>query len=78
MTAAPETDTAATPELSPRDVRSRAEMTEAEMARLMDMSLFGYQNWEAGRRRPGGPARQLLKLIDADPARVKSVLTRVA
>lgn len=67
--------TSATPaELSPREVRESADMTQEEMAEVLNMSLFGYQSWEAGRRRPGGPARQMLKLIEDDPEHVKRVV----
>lgn len=68
----------AAPELHPKDVREAVDMTPAEMADLLDMSVFGYQSWEAGRRRPGGPARQLLRLINEDVDAVKRLLARAA
>ncbi|MDF0599318.1 helix-turn-helix domain-containing protein [Psychromarinibacter sp. C21-152] len=61
-------------ELNPRTVREEAGLSPEEMADLLGMGLYGYQSWEAGRRRPGGPARQMLKLIDDDVAKVKAVL----
>lgn len=67
----PETEPA---DLNPREVREKAGLSQTEMAELMDMSPFGYQSWENGQRRPGGPARRLLKLIDADAAQVQRVL----
>lgn len=74
----PDTEAEASTELDPRAVREAAGMTAAEMADLLDMSVFGYQSWEDGRRRPGGPARQMLKLIDQAPDTVRNLLARAA
>lgn len=58
----------------PRAIREKAGLTRAEMAELLGMSEFGYSAWEAGTRRPGGPAFQLLRLIEADPQMVRATL----
>jgi len=63
-----------TPEIEPRQVREAAGLSQTEMAALMGMSLNGYQLWEQGARRPGGPARRLLQLIAADPKMVIATL----
>ncbi len=52
--------------LNPLEVRQRVALSEGEMADLMGMSLNGYQQWESGRRRPGGPAFKLLALLATD------------
>ncbi len=52
---------------TPRTVREKAGLTEAEMAGLIGMSEFAYREWEKGTRRPGGPAFKLLALLDAQP-----------
>jgi len=54
-------------EIDPKAVREKAGLAAAEMAALIGMSEYGYTAWEAGHRRPGGPAHRLLALIDADP-----------
>ena len=40
--------------VDPREVRTHARLTQAEMAPLMGMSLSGYRKWEQGQRRPCG------------------------
>lgn len=59
---------------NPRQVREKAELTEAAMAELMGMSQNGYELWEKGARKPGGPAYRLLRLIDNDPTGVIAAL----
>lgn len=61
-------------ELDPKTVRQKAGLTAEEMASLMAMSGFGYTAWENGTRRPGGPAYQLLRLLDENPATVAKAL----
>ncbi|TYB82300.1 helix-turn-helix domain-containing protein [Maritimibacter fusiformis] len=58
----------------PKPVREKAGLTSEEMAGLMGMSRNGYEAWENGARRPGGPAFRLLRLISDDPARVIAAL----
>ncbi len=57
-------------DLDPRAVREKAALERPEMAALMGMSDFGYNAWEAGTRRPGGPAYRLLRLIERHPKTV--------
>lgn len=54
-------------EILPERVREKLGLSVAEMAELVGMSEFGYRNWEAGSRRPGGPALKLVALLDAQP-----------
>ena len=41
--------------MTPREVREHANLTQAQMAPLMGMSLSGYRKWEQGTRRVSGP-----------------------
>ena len=57
-------------EFSPIDVqhiRAKFLATQAQFAWLIGIKLATLRNWETGRRRPHGPARALLRAIDADP-----------
>ena len=44
--------------VSPREVRERAKLTQAQMAPLMGISLSGYKKWEQGARWVSGPRRR--------------------
>lgn len=57
--------------VAPREVRRQANLTQAQMAPLMGMSLSGYRKWEQGQRRISGPAAALLRLIQTEPEAVK-------
>ena len=64
-------------EFSPADIRLiRAGFvaTQKQFARLIGISPETLRNWERGRRRPHGPARALLRAIDADPFAVARAL----
>ncbi len=64
-------------EFSPEDVRMiRASFraTQQEFADLVGIKRETLRNWEEGRRRPHGPARALLRAIDADPVQLARVL----
>ena len=69
-----DTDTSDPELLDPATVRAKAGLTIEEMAALMAMSAFGYTAWERGNRRPGGPAFQLLRLLNDDPKTVAKAL----
>ena len=60
--------------VTPRQVRERASLTQAQMAPLMGMSLSGYRKWEQGTRRVSGPAATLLQVIEKEPEAVKRAL----
>jgi putative transcriptional regulator len=64
-------------EFSPSDIRMiRANFaaTQREFAALIGVSRETLRNWEEGRRRPHGPARALLRAIDADPITLSRLL----
>jgi putative transcriptional regulator len=50
-----------------REVRRRFGLTQAAFAERIEVPLETLRNWEQGKRRPRGPARALLKLIDRAP-----------
>jgi len=64
-------------EFSPEDVhmiRAKFSATQQEFADLIGIKRETLRNWEEGRRRPHGPARALLRAIDADPVLLAKVL----
>ncbi len=64
-------------EFAPIDVwhiRVKFGATRKEFAKLIGISAETLRNWEEGRRRPHGPARALLRAIDADPFELARVL----
>ena len=48
-------------------VRAKTGLTQERFANMVGVSKRTLENWEQGRRHPTGPARALLKLLDADP-----------
>ena len=61
--------------ITPREVRKRVKLTQAQMAPLMGMSLSGYRKWEQGARRVSGPAATLLRVIQKEPEAVRRALS---
>ena len=57
-----------------RAARRKLGMTQKDFAHSFGVSLDTLRNWEQGRRRPEGPARVLLAVIERDP---KTVLKAV-
>lgn len=55
-------------------IRRKLGLSQAEFAVRFGFSLASLRNWEQGRRFPDGPARTLLKVIEADPEAVESAL----
>ncbi|MBI2877023.1 MAG: helix-turn-helix domain-containing protein [Candidatus Tectomicrobia bacterium] len=56
-------------------IRKRLGLTQVEFARRFGFELGSVRNWEQGRRRPEGPARVLLKVIEKEPEAVQRALT---
>jgi len=50
-----------------RSIRVKIGMTQNKFAALIGVSQRTIENWEQGRRHPTGPARALLKIVEADP-----------
>jgi putative transcriptional regulator len=55
-------------------IRERLELSQAEFATMIGVSVATLQNWEQGRRQPDGPARALLRVAERDPEAVARAL----
>ncbi len=55
-------------------IRSKTGLSQPAFARSIGIPLGTLKNWEQGRRRPEGPARVLLALIDKRPSIVQDEL----
>ncbi len=54
-------------ELEVKAIRAKTGLTQERFANVVGVSKRTLENWEQGRRHPTGPARALLKILDADP-----------
>ncbi len=52
---------------SPREIRIRLKLSQADFAGLMGVSIRTVQDWEQGRRKPSGPAEALLRIAEQRP-----------
>ena len=57
-----------------RAVRRKLGLSQAGFAARFGVSPATVRNWEQGRRRPEGPARVLLTIIDREPQAVERAL----
>ncbi|MBB1327384.1 helix-turn-helix domain-containing protein [Pseudoalteromonas sp. SR45-1] len=48
-------------------IRAKTGLSQSRFANVVGVSKRTLENWEQGRRHPTGPARALLKIVDADP-----------
>ena len=55
-------------------IRAKSGLSQREFARSIGVAVGTLQGWEQGRRRPDGPARVLLALIEKRPAIVQDEL----
>ena len=55
-------------------IRAKTGLTQTRFADVLGVSKRTLENWEQGRRHPTGPARALLKILDADPKHAMEVL----
>jgi putative transcriptional regulator len=55
-------------------VRAKLGLSQAAFAARFGVSPATVRNWEQGRRKPEGPARVLLTLIDREPQAVERAL----
>lgn len=49
-------------------VREKAQLSQVQFARLLNVSVRTLQNWEQARREPTGPAKALLCIVEKEPA----------
>ena len=57
-------------------IRGKTGLSQPAFAKSIGVPLGTLKNWEQGRRRPEGPARVLLALIDKRPSIVQDELVR--
>ncbi len=55
------------PEPDVKAIRERSGMSQTRFAYLIGVRPKTLQNWEQKRVRPAGPARALLKIVEANP-----------
>ena len=58
------------PDPDPREIRLGLDLTQAEMAALMRVSVRTWQNWEQQHRTPTGPVKAFLRVLEAEPEAV--------
>lgn len=59
-------------------VRARLGLSQAGLARLLNIPLASLRNWEQRRTDPDGPARTLIELLHRDPEGIRARLERQA
>jgi len=64
------------PELNVAAIRARSGLSQTAFARIICVAVGTLRGWEQGRRRPEGPARVLLALIEKRPSLVQDELTK--
>ena len=55
------------PEPEVKVIREKVGLSQNRFALLIGVSKRTLENWEQGRRHPTGPAKALLRILDADP-----------
>ena len=55
------------PDPEVRLIREKVGLSQNRFAKLIGVSKRTLENWEQGRRHPTGPAKTLLRILDADP-----------
>ena len=55
------------PEPEVKLIREKVGLSQNRFAMLIGVSKRTLENWEQGRRHPSGPAKTLLRILDADP-----------
>jgi putative transcriptional regulator len=59
-------------------IRARTGLSQETFARRIGVSVGTLRNWEQGRRKPDGPAKVLLSLLERDPGIVERTLSKAA
>ena len=62
------------PEPEVKGIREKTGLSQARFAMLIGVSKRTLENWEQGRRHPTGPAKALLRILDADTERAIETL----
>lgn len=58
------------PDPDPVAIRNRLGLSQSRFAAIIGDSVQTLQNWEQGRRKPVGPAKTLLRVVDQNPEAV--------
>lgn len=66
------------PEIDVRAARKKLGLSQDRFAEVFKISPSTLRKWEQGARRPHGPARVLLTVIDKEPEAVKRALATTA
>jgi putative transcriptional regulator len=61
-----------------KEVRAITKLSQAKFAAVLQVDVGTLRNWEQGRRHPTGPAKALLRAIQADPENVLRALQAAA
>jgi putative transcriptional regulator len=64
------------PEPDAKAIRARFKLSQPEFAGLLGISVGTLRNWEQGLRRPEGPARVLLRVVELHPDAVRDASMR--
>ena len=62
------------PDPEVREIRKKAGLSQDRFAFLIGVKPATLRNWEQGRRKPTGPAKALLRILEADPEGVVRAL----
>jgi putative transcriptional regulator len=57
-----------------KSIRKKLNVSQSQFAFMIGVSVNTLQNWEQGRREPGGPAKALLKVASKNPNAVMKAL----
>ncbi len=63
------------PDPEVKAIRDRLGVSQEKFANLLGVSKRTVENWEQGRRHPTGPARSLLRIVEADPMHALQILS---
>ena len=55
------------PEPEVKNVREKTGLSQLQFSVLIGVSKRTLENWEQGRRHPTGPAKALLRIVEANP-----------
>ena len=55
------------PDPEVKTIREKTGLSQTKFAMLIGVSKRTLEDWEQGRRHPTGPAKALLRILDADP-----------
>ena len=57
-----------------KSLRERLGLTQTQFSGMIGVSVKTLQNWEQGRRKPEGPAKALLRVVEKEPQAVMNAL----